>query len=69
MGDQAIVQRASNLGINDPSIVSAQIAAAYPIGRLGTVTDIASGILFLASDDAAFITGAALAVDGGWTAQ
>ena len=69
MGDQAIVQRASNVGIDDPSIVSAQLAAAYPIGRLGTVTDIASGILFLASDNAAFITGAALAVDGGWTAQ
>jgi NAD(P)-dependent dehydrogenase (short-subunit alcohol dehydrogenase family) len=69
MGDQALVQRASVLGIDDPSIMSAQIAAAHPIGRVGTATDIASGILFLASDNAAFITGAALAVDGGWTAQ
>jgi NAD(P)-dependent dehydrogenase (short-subunit alcohol dehydrogenase family) len=43
--------------------------AAHPIGRLGTVTDIANGIVFLASDDAGFMTGAALAVDGGWTAQ
>jgi 3(or 17)beta-hydroxysteroid dehydrogenase len=33
------------------------------------VTDIANGIVFLASDDAGFITGAGLSVDGGWTAQ
>ena len=40
-----------------------------PIGRMGTVTDIAQGIVFLASDDAAFMTGAGLVVDGGITAQ
>ena len=36
---------------------------------MGTVTDIAQGIVFLASDDAAFMTGAGLVVDGGITAQ
>jgi NAD(P)-dependent dehydrogenase (short-subunit alcohol dehydrogenase family) len=36
-----------------------------PIGRMGTVTDIAQGIVFLASDDAAFMTGAGLVIDGG----
>jgi NAD(P)-dependent dehydrogenase (short-subunit alcohol dehydrogenase family) len=40
-----------------------------PISRLGTVTDIAKGIVFLASDDAGFMTGAGLVVDGGTTAQ
>jgi 3(or 17)beta-hydroxysteroid dehydrogenase len=68
MGGQAVAQRAS-VGLSDPSTIRAQIAAAYPIGRLGTVTDIANGIVFLASDEAGFITGASLAVDGGWTAQ
>jgi NAD(P)-dependent dehydrogenase (short-subunit alcohol dehydrogenase family) len=41
----------------------------YPLGRLGTPDDVARVALFLASDDAAFVTGAVYAVDGGMTAQ
>lgn len=40
-----------------------------PMGRLGTAWDIANGVLFLASDESAFMTGAALVIDGGMTAQ
>jgi len=36
-----------------------------PLGRLGQPDDIANGYLFLASDEAAFITGTVLRVDGG----
>ena len=43
--------------------------ALHPIGRLGMAEDIAKGIVFLASDDASFMTGAGLVVDGGWTAH
>lgn len=42
--------------------------ARHPIGRLGTVTDIAKAILYLASDDAGFTTGSNMVVDGGLTA-
>ena len=42
---------------------------AYPLGRLGRVTDVANAALFLASGEAAFITGADLVVDGGMTCQ
>lgn len=42
---------------------------AHPIGRLGVPRDIANAVRFLASDAAAWITGAELAVDGGWTAM
>ena len=42
---------------------------ACPIGRIGTADDIASAVLFLASDDASWITGSLLTVDGGMTAQ
>jgi NAD(P)-dependent dehydrogenase (short-subunit alcohol dehydrogenase family) len=41
----------------------------YPVGRLGTPEDVARVALFLASDDAAFVTGAVYTVDGGMTAQ
>jgi len=42
---------------------------AHPIGRFGVPREIADAIAFLASDDASFITGAELLVDGGFTAQ
>ncbi len=41
----------------------------HPIGRFGKPEEVANAILFLASDEASFITGANLAVDGGYTAQ
>jgi 3(or 17)beta-hydroxysteroid dehydrogenase len=69
MGDQTFVSRARNLGTNDVEAARRTARAAHPIGRLGTPEDIAKGIVFLASDDAAFMTGAGLVVDGGLTAQ
>ncbi len=43
--------------------------AATPLRRLGEVIDVAYGVLFLASDEAAFVTGTELVIDGGWIAQ
>jgi NAD(P)-dependent dehydrogenase (short-subunit alcohol dehydrogenase family) len=40
-----------------------------PMGRIGTVDEIAKAVLFLASDDSSFITGASIAIDGGGTAD
>jgi NAD(P)-dependent dehydrogenase (short-subunit alcohol dehydrogenase family) len=48
--------------------VRAQFAAAVPFGRLGRPEEIASAALFLASDQASFIAGVDLPVDGGMTA-
>jgi NAD(P)-dependent dehydrogenase (short-subunit alcohol dehydrogenase family) len=45
------------------------VSAQHPIGRLGEPAEVARAILFLASDDASFITGAVLPVDGGYLAQ
>ena len=39
----------------------------HPIGRLGRVEDVAYAVLYLASDESAFVTGAELVIDGGWT--
>ena len=40
-----------------------------PIGRFGTAEDVAHGVLFLASDEASYVTGAELVIDGGLTVQ
>jgi NAD(P)-dependent dehydrogenase (short-subunit alcohol dehydrogenase family) len=45
------------------------LAASHPIGRLGRPEELARAVLFLASDDASFVTGTALYVDGGQTAK
>ncbi len=44
------------------------IVARHPMGRLGEPEEIARGIVFLASDDSSFMTGAELVIDGGYTA-
>ncbi len=40
-----------------------------PLGRYGESEDVAYGVLYLASDEASFVTGSELVIDGGWTAQ
>jgi len=46
-----------------------QLHARQPIGRMGQPDEIAYAALYLASDEAAFVTGSALVIDGGWTAK
>ena len=48
--------------------VRAELRARQPIGRLGRPEEVASMVRYLASDEAAFITGSLFAIDGGWTA-
>jgi NAD(P)-dependent dehydrogenase (short-subunit alcohol dehydrogenase family) len=48
--------------------VKESLAGLHPINRLGKPIEVAKAVLFLASDDASFISGASLVVDGGYTA-
>ena len=56
---------ASALTSNDE--IRNQVVSRTPVGRVGLPQDVASAALYLASDASAFVTGATLVVDGGWT--
>jgi meso-butanediol dehydrogenase / (S,S)-butanediol dehydrogenase / diacetyl reductase len=53
----------------NPDAAWSEVLAQHPIGRLGTVDDIAGAALYLASDDSTWVTGVALPVDGGLLCQ
>jgi NAD(P)-dependent dehydrogenase (short-subunit alcohol dehydrogenase family) len=60
------IDTASGAGVSD--FRRRVLASRIPIGRPGSVEDAARACLYLASDAARYVTGAILAVDGGWTA-
>lgn len=63
-----ILQR--NVGLPEENSQARQIFTnLHPMKRIASPEEIASAVVFLASDDASFITGANLAADGGWTVQ
>lgn len=51
-----------------PAEIREKLVSLHPIGRLGEPHEVAKAAAFLASDDASFITGTSLLVDGGYTA-
>jgi 2-keto-3-deoxy-L-fuconate dehydrogenase len=51
----------------DPDQAHRQMSSSQSLGRMGRPEEIAAAALYLASDEAAFVTGSALMIDGGWT--
>ena len=49
--------------------IEAQLSGGEPIGRMGRPQEVADAVVWLCSDEASFVTGVAIPVDGGWTAQ
>lgn len=54
---------------SDPPGVEEDVRRAIPLGRLAQTADVAGAVSYLASDDAAYVTGITIPVDGGYTAQ
>lgn len=65
---QGVANAMRGRGVPEAGINQA-LAAAHPLGRMGQAEEIARGITYLASDDASFMTGSELVVDGGLTAR
>ena len=65
MGDQVVADKAELRGVKPESIV-ADMVSRIPIGRMGTVDEVADTYVYLASPLAQYVTGASLLVDGGW---
>ena len=66
---QMVVDLVMKRMAKDEAGARALLVSQHPIGRLGKAEDVANVIAFLCSDDAAFVTGSELVVDGGYTAQ
>ncbi|WP_144475690.1 SDR family NAD(P)-dependent oxidoreductase [Cytobacillus oceanisediminis] len=64
-----VIQTPMTANLSESSEVLQRLIMATPLQRLGQADDVARAVLFLASDDAAYITGAELVIDGGFSAQ
>jgi NAD(P)-dependent dehydrogenase (short-subunit alcohol dehydrogenase family) len=56
-------------GMPDPAESEREVVSRIPLGRLATPEDVAAAVAYLVSDDARYVTGTTIKVDGGYTAQ
>jgi NAD(P)-dependent dehydrogenase (short-subunit alcohol dehydrogenase family) len=69
MMGQKVMDEFVAAGRGSANEVRSTVVELHPLGRLGVAEDIANAVVFLAGDDAAFMTGSELVVDGGMTAR
>lgn len=64
-----VIQTPMTEGLKESSETVQRLVRATPLQRLGTADDVAQAVLYLSSDNAAYVTGAELVIDGGFSAQ
>lgn len=65
---QAVEDGMVNMGLESRQVIREKLVSPIPMGRYATAEEVVSAVMFLASDDASFITGSAIMVDGAFTA-
>ena len=63
------IETAMTAGLRDNEVAKRYLESLHPVGRLGTAEEVAAAVLFLASDEASFVNGVVMPVDGGYTAR
>ena len=63
------IETPQSASLMDDAVERAKLVERTPIGRIGTSEDVAWGVIYLASDESAYMTGAEFVIDGGVTAQ
>lgn len=64
-----VVQHMRSSGATDMRVAREELGKLHPLGHVGEPDDIAWGVVYLASDESKFMTGAGLVIDGGYTAR
>lgn len=62
-------QKNKTVGTDDLGEIQAVVANLHPLKRIGKVSDVAMAAVYIGSEEAAFMTGSELVIDGGWIAQ